>query len=64
MSNLSPRTYSLASCYENAITTILRLSSMQQQAVPNSQAFRTSIRAALKAAIEGVLAWEDLSGPH
>jgi type VI secretion system protein ImpK len=52
MSNLSPRTYSLASCYENAITTILRLSSLQQRAVPSSQAFRTSIRAALKAAME------------
>lgn len=52
MSNPSPRTYSLASCYENAITTILRLGSLQQQSVPNSQGFRTSIRAALKAAME------------
>lgn len=46
------RTYSLASCYENSLTTILRLSSLQQQSVPNSQGFRTSIRAALKTAME------------
>jgi type VI secretion system protein ImpK len=52
MANSPPRTYSLASCYENAITTILRLSSLQQQAVPNSQVFRNSIRAALKSAME------------
>jgi type VI secretion system protein ImpK len=52
MSNSPPRTHSLASCYENAITTILRLSAMQQQAVPNAQGFRNSIRAALKAAME------------
>jgi type VI secretion system protein ImpK len=52
MTVAAPRTYSLASCYENAITTILRLSALQQQAVPNPQGFRTSIRAALKAAME------------
>jgi type VI secretion system protein ImpK len=52
MSQNSPRTYSLASCYENALTTILRLAALQQQAVPNSQGFRTSIRAALKTAME------------
>jgi len=52
MNQNPPRTYSLASCYENALTTILRLAAMQQQAVPNSQAFRTSIRAALKSAME------------
>jgi type VI secretion system protein ImpK len=52
MKETPPRTYSLASCYENALTTILRLSSLQQQSVPNSQAFRTSIRAALKGAME------------
>ena len=52
MSNTSAAYYSLASCYENAITTIVRLSSMQPQAVPNSQAFRTSMRAALKSAME------------
>jgi type VI secretion system protein ImpK len=52
MSNAPPRTQSLASCYENSITTILRLSAMQQQAVPNAQGFRNSIRAALKAAME------------
>lgn len=46
------RTYSLASCYENAFTIILRLASLQQQAVPNAPAFRTSIRAALKTAME------------
>ena len=48
----TPRTYSLASCYENALTIILRLYSLQQQAAANSQDFRTSIRAALKAAME------------
>jgi type VI secretion system protein ImpK len=52
MTNSPARTHSLASCYENAITTILRLSSLQQQAVPNAQGFRNSIRAALKSAME------------
>ena len=52
MNDLRPRTYSLASCYENALTTILRLASLQQQSGANSQAFRTSIRAALKSAME------------
>jgi type VI secretion system protein ImpK len=52
MNQNPPRTYSLASCYENAITTILRLAALQQQAVPNSDGFRTSIRAALKTAME------------
>jgi type VI secretion system protein ImpK len=46
------RTHSLASCYENAFTIILRLTSLQQQSAANSQDFRTSIRAALKAAME------------
>jgi type VI secretion system protein ImpK len=52
MTNSPPRTQSLASCYENAITTILRLSALQQQATPNAQGFRNSIRAALKSAME------------
>ncbi len=52
MTNSPARAHSLASCYENAITTILRLGSMQQQAVPNPQGFRNSIRAALKSAME------------
>ena len=47
-----PRTHSLASCYENSLTIILRLCSLQQQSAANSQDFRTSIRAALKAAME------------
>ncbi len=51
MNDSPPRTHSLASCYENSITTILRLGS-QQQAVQNSQVFRNNIRAALKAAME------------
>jgi type VI secretion system protein ImpK len=51
MTDSPPRTQSLASCYENAITIILRLGS-QQQAVQSSQVFRTNIRAALKAAME------------
>jgi type VI secretion system protein ImpK len=49
---MTPRTYSLASCYENALTIILRLWSLQQQSAANSQDFRNSIRAALKAAME------------
>ncbi|MDR3773071.1 MAG: DotU family type IV/VI secretion system protein [Terracidiphilus sp.] len=52
MTNSPVRTHSLASCYENAITTILRLGALQQQAVPNAQGFRNSIRAALKSAME------------
>jgi type VI secretion system protein ImpK len=52
MSDTPPRTYSLASCYENSITTILRLAAMQQGSGANSQAFRNSIRAALKGAME------------
>ncbi len=51
MNDSPPRTHSLAYCYENAITIILRLGS-QQQVVQNSQAFRSNIRAALKAAME------------
>ncbi len=51
MNESPPRTQSLASCYENSFTTILRLGS-QQQALQNSQVFRTNIRAALKAAME------------
>jgi type VI secretion system protein ImpK len=47
-----PRTTSLASCYENALTIVLRLSSLQQHSAANSQDFRTSIRAALRAAME------------
>src|SRR5271165_6903950 len=49
---LPQRSYSLASCYENALTIILRLSSLQAQQAGNSQDFRLSIRAALKAAME------------
>ena len=51
MNETSPRTQSLASCYENSITSILRLNT-QQQAVQNSQVFRNNIRAALRAAME------------
>jgi type VI secretion system protein ImpK len=52
MKEIPLRTYSLASCYENSLTTILRLASLQQQSVPSSQGFRNSIRAALKTAME------------
>jgi type VI secretion system protein ImpK len=52
MKETPPRTYSLASCYENSLTTILRLAGLQQQSMPNSQGFRNSIRAALKTAME------------
>lgn len=51
MNPAPPRSQNLASCYENAFTIIVRLSSLQQQAT-NVQDFRTSIRAALKAAME------------
>jgi type VI secretion system protein ImpK len=52
MQQSAPRTYSLASCYENAFTVILRLASVQSQSATNSQEFRVSVRAALKAAME------------
>jgi len=52
MTQTTQRTQSLASCYENALTIILRLSALNQQSAANSQDFRTSIRAALKAAME------------
>jgi type VI secretion system protein ImpK len=52
MNAMMQRTQNLASCYENALTIILRLASLNQQSAANSQDFRTSIRAALKAAME------------
>jgi len=52
MTQSAQRTNSLASCYENAFTIILRLARLNQQSAANSQDFRTSIRAALKAAME------------
>ena len=52
MKDSPPRTVSLASCYENAYTIILRLASLQQQSAANAHDFRTSIRAALRAAME------------
>lgn len=51
MNPTPPPTQNLASCYENALTIIVRLASLQQQ-MANAQDFRTSIRAALKAAME------------
>lgn len=57
MRETPPRVFSLASCYENSITTILRLTLLQQQSVPNSQGFRNSIRAALKTAMEEAKAY-------
>ena len=51
MNDLAVRTYSLAACYENSFTTILRLGS-RQQAIQESQVFRSNMRAALKAAME------------
>src|SRR5579872_2791952 len=51
MNSTPPATRNLASCYENALTIIVRLSSLQQQAT-NAAEFRASIRAALKAAME------------
>lgn len=52
MSEVAPRTQNLASCYENAMTIILRLAIIQRSSAANSQDFRTSIRAALRAAME------------
>lgn len=52
MPDTPPRTYSLASCYENALTIILRLATLQQQSAANSADFRTSVRAALRSAME------------
>ena len=52
MQQNASRTHSLASCYENAFTVILRLASVQSQGNANSQEFRASVRAALKAAME------------
>jgi len=52
MTQIPPRTQSLASCYENALTIILRLAALNQQSAANSHDFRASIRAALKAAME------------
>jgi type VI secretion system protein ImpK len=52
MPEVAPRTQNLASCYENALTIILRLASIQRSSSANSQDFRTSIRAALRAAME------------
>lgn len=52
MPGAAPQTQNLASCYENALTIILRLSSLQRSSATNSQDFRASIRAALKAAME------------
>jgi len=52
MTQSPPRTQSLASCFENAITVILRLSQLNQQSSVNSQDFRASIRKALKDAME------------
>jgi type VI secretion system protein ImpK len=51
MNPAASRTHNLASCYENALTIIVRLASLQQQAA-NALDFRVSIRAALKAAME------------
>ena len=52
MPEVASRTQNLASCYENAMTIILRLASIQRASSANSQDFRTSIRAALRAAME------------
>jgi len=52
MPGAAPQMQNLASCYENALTIILRLSSLQRSSATNSQDFRASIRAALKSAME------------
>jgi type VI secretion system protein ImpK len=52
MKEIPMRTQSLASCYENALTVILRLTSLHQQGATNSQSFRANIREALRQAME------------
>jgi type VI secretion system protein ImpK len=64
MTQIPSRTQSLASCYENAFTIILRLAALNQQSAANSQDFRTSIRAALKAAMEQAKALGYASEPN
>src|SRR5579875_2506149 len=51
MNPAQSQTRNLATCYENALTIVVRLTSIHQQSA-NAQDFRTSIRAALKAAME------------
>ena len=66
MPEVAPRTQNLASCYENAITIIVRLASIQSSSSANSQDFRTSIRAALRAAMEQakILGYSSESNQH
>ena len=46
------RLYSLASCYENAFTTMVRLESLSREALPSAQTFRENIKAALRGSLE------------
>jgi type VI secretion system protein ImpK len=48
----APRTHSLASCYENALTTIVRLGTLSPGDLPNAQTFRESIKVALRNSLE------------
>ena len=46
------RIHSLASCYENAFTTMVRLDSLPREALPGVQVFRDNIKAALRGSLE------------
>jgi len=52
MSDQPSRSYSLASCYENALTTIVRLVSLPPAQLPSAETFRQSIAGALKVSRE------------
>ena len=52
MSQSAPRIHSLASCYENAFTTMVRLESLPHEALPSVQVFRDNIKAALRGSLE------------
>lgn len=46
------RLHSLASCYENAFTTMVRLETLPREALPSAQTFRENIKAALRGSLE------------
>lgn len=52
MSDRLSRTYSLASCYENALTSTVRLSTLPADRLPSPESFRQSIAGALKTSRE------------
>ena len=52
MSDTTPRLHSLASCYENALTTSVRLETMPRETLPSVEMFRENIKAALRGSLE------------